>query len=399
MSQPRSVLTSLFTLLVFITVAYTHLENCAVLEFLHLSENMCIKQNDFVNLTFWLNTSGCETSDTLYRLTVKVKTDKYIADDEGRLTVINGTCDVTTGTLLRCVSPAGPVELYSKVNTSHIETEWKWWWKENGSYTHRSKTLHITACALSYVTNLTVNGQESKGTFIADVGQNISVYCAFTKGNPPTTFRLLDRNGGEIDVSKDESHIIHSLAAVSCEEDWPVIRCEGNRSTENKFVSLLVRCPPQFTDMAPKFVYPDVNDHVIFNIKAHSTTLSGCLLTRASTEENLRQKVNCSLHGIPPNLTLNITLHNEVKLILGNWTLNITNDMGSGEIVLTFIASSETTSRLITIIGVLSCAAILTIAVFFAIQRIKKQKGGKRTRLSAGNRDQAREITGFNSMD
>lgn len=39
-------------------------------------------------------------------------------------------------------------------------------------------------------------------------------------------------------------------------------------------------------------------------------------------------------------------------------------------------AYTETTSSLITIIGVLSCAAILTIAVFFAIQRIKKQKEG-----------------------
>ncbi|XP_025102055.1 uncharacterized protein LOC112568790 [Pomacea canaliculata] len=340
MSTPRSVLTSVFTLLVFLTVAYGHLEKCAVLEFLHLTENVCIKQNDFVNLTFWLNTSGCETSDTVYILLVRVKTDTNIADDEGRLAVINGRCDVIIGQLLRCVSPAGPVELYRRVNRAHIQIEWRWWWKENGSFTDRKKILNITACAPSYVTILTVNGQETNGTFITDVGQNISIYCAFDKGNPPTTFRLLDRNGGEIDVARDESHIIHSFAPVSCEEDWPVIRCEGNRAIENKFVSLLVRCPPQFADMAPKFVYPDVNDHVILNIKAHSTTLSGCLLTRASTEENWRQKVNCSLHGVPPNLTLNISLHNEVKLILGNWTLNVTNDIGSGDIVLTFIATS-----------------------------------------------------------
>lgn len=104
--------------------------------------------------------------------------------------------------------------------------------------------VHINVCAdPPILTNLTVDEQEVKGNhYFINEGQKVKIGCYFDSGNPPSLFRLIVLNGIELAVTRDERHIISLLAAVRCEEDWPVVWCEPQGSAENRPVSLLVRC-------------------------------------------------------------------------------------------------------------------------------------------------------------
>ncbi|XP_025099913.1 uncharacterized protein LOC112567435 [Pomacea canaliculata] len=88
------------------------------------------------------------------------------------------------------------------------------------------------------VTSLTVDGGDN---VIIDKGQVVNVSCFFEKGNPPAHFYLLDKNGTKLNSTSSERHLSYSLTA-RCEDDWPVVRCEGNGSQQNKSVTILVKC-------------------------------------------------------------------------------------------------------------------------------------------------------------
>lgn len=87
-----------------------------------------------------------------------------------------------------------------------------------------------------------MEGQEVFGNHLINESHQVSICCSFDKGNPARTFYLSDQHGDKLAASRDEKHVFHSLTGPRCKEEWPVIRCEGQRSTENRSVSLLVRC-------------------------------------------------------------------------------------------------------------------------------------------------------------
>lgn len=69
----------------------------------------------------------------------------------------------------------------------------------------------------------------------------MTVACSFDNGNPPAPFRLLDKIGQILRNISNEGNVGYSFA-VTCEDDWPVIGCEGAGSELNRSVSFLVRC-------------------------------------------------------------------------------------------------------------------------------------------------------------
>lgn len=87
----------------------------------------------------------------------------------------------------------------------------------------------------------TVDGREVGDVYLINEDQKVTVVCSFDKGNPPTSFRLLDRRGKDLESVEDADHFSHSFA-VKCKDDWPNVRCEGVGSEYNKSVSFLVRC-------------------------------------------------------------------------------------------------------------------------------------------------------------
>lgn len=91
----------------------------------------------------------------------------------------------------------------------------------------------------SKVINLTVDGQEVSNVHLINEQQEVNVSCFFVNGNPPVTFRLLDKTSKELATDKGSLHL--SLS-VKCEDDWPIVRCEGEGSELNRSVAFLVRC-------------------------------------------------------------------------------------------------------------------------------------------------------------
>lgn len=94
------------------------------------------------------------------------------------------------------------------------------------------------------VKSLTVDGQEVNDTHLLNESFEVNISCSFEEGNPPAIFHLLDNNGPDPTEfhQKDCKGHRSILRSVRCEDDWPVVRCEGNGSEQNRSVSFLVKC-------------------------------------------------------------------------------------------------------------------------------------------------------------
>lgn len=91
------------------------------------------------------------------------------------------------------------------------------------------------------VTSLTVNSHELGSDYVISEGEKVTVICSFNKGYPPSHFHLVDKLGQELQITRNEETISHSFS-VECEDEWPIIGCEGEGSEVNRSVSFLVRC-------------------------------------------------------------------------------------------------------------------------------------------------------------
>ncbi|XP_025103334.1 uncharacterized protein LOC112569672 [Pomacea canaliculata] len=176
------------------------------------------------------------------------------------------------------------------------------------------------------VTSLNIDGQEVNETHLINEGQQVTISCSFDTGNPPVTFRLVDRTGKELTTDKEN---LSTLLSVKCEDTWPLVRCEGDRSEQNRSVLLLVRCPPLFVSTLPKIVKNEMYETWIFNIKAHTKTINRCFLTTTESGEKPVTEVDCFLSGNPPYFVLTVVLSNNDRLENGYWTLTLRNDVGS----------------------------------------------------------------------
>lgn len=91
------------------------------------------------------------------------------------------------------------------------------------------------------VTSLIVDGNEVNGDLVINEKKEMSISCFADKGNPQVSFHLLDKYGSELKSDINGGHLNYLLTA-RCEDDWPMVRCEGSRSVRNRSVSFLVRC-------------------------------------------------------------------------------------------------------------------------------------------------------------
>ncbi|XP_025103342.1 uncharacterized protein LOC112569676 isoform X2 [Pomacea canaliculata] len=177
------------------------------------------------------------------------------------------------------------------------------------------------------VTSLTVGGEDFTSPYFINEGQKVDIFCSFDKGNPPATFKLLDKHGHELKSGSD-GFLNYSLSA-QCEDDRPTVRCEGSGSKQNRSVTFFVRCPPQFVENSINIVNLQTFQVLTFHVKAHTTTLTACLLTPVTLDNNVTRGVSCILSGHPPDLLLTVHLHKETNISEGNWSLILRNEIGS----------------------------------------------------------------------
>ncbi|XP_025103278.1 uncharacterized protein LOC112569641 isoform X2 [Pomacea canaliculata] len=307
--------------------------NCPLLEFLNFNlDTLSVPESSFVNLTFWLNDSGCKKSDFNYRVEVQTKLDMGSWEYDGRIFQTNH-CTEVTSTSVGCLSAAGPARLYKVLNRSHEEIEWTWTWKDSGDIKTMEKGLKLYVLYPPSVKTLTVDGHEVNGTYLINEGQRVNISCSFEKGRPPAVVRLLVKNRTTLQTVSSQEGNLNKSFVFHCADDWPIVSCEGSGSTFNRSVSFLVRCPPRFVKESVKIVSSSVYEDVELDVKAYTTAVTGCVLTSLSSHKNTQRQINCSLSGSPPDLVLNFRLDNNDSNIK-EWILTLLSERGSASITL-----------------------------------------------------------------
>nr|KAG5702045.1 hypothetical protein BaRGS_015780 [Batillaria attramentaria] len=126
--------------------------------------------------------------------------------------------------------------------------------------------------------------------------------------------------------------------------DAGLIRCEAPGASQNKTATLLVKCPPEFTD--PNLKTLQVNNDtadVTFIVRTHTTMFQYCSVTMAESGGNVpangtsvttslsaEGNFTCSsLTGTPPDLTLTVSMKSIKKQDEGTWRLELANDVGT----------------------------------------------------------------------
>ncbi|XP_025103329.1 uncharacterized protein LOC112569671 isoform X2 [Pomacea canaliculata] len=186
------------------------------------------------------------------------------------------------------------------------------------------------------VTSLTVGGEDFTSPYFINECQKVNIFCSFDKGNPPAIFKLLDKHGQVLKSAGSDGYLNYSFTA-QCEDDSPIVRCEGSGSKQNRSVTFLVRCPPRFVEKPIKIVNLQTFQVLTFRVKAHTTTLTACLLTPEALDNNVTRGVSCILSGQPPDLLLTVHLHKESNISQENWSLILRNEIGSATTTLMII--------------------------------------------------------------
>ncbi|XP_025103337.1 uncharacterized protein LOC112569674 isoform X1 [Pomacea canaliculata] len=200
------------------------------------------------------------------------------------------------------------------------------------------RLIRVDVLYPSNITSMTVDGHEVKDNYVIYEGHKVDISCAFETGNPPVIFQLLNQHNSVLKSSDNQGHLNYSLTA-RCEDEWPIISCQGSGSTRNRSLTFLVACPPQFVDSSVKFVSKQIFQEIKFRVKAHTAALTGCVLTPVALGNNIRRGVSCFLSGNPPDLVLSVYLHKETNISQGNWSLILHNDKGSANTTLCIIDS------------------------------------------------------------
>ncbi|XP_025101662.1 uncharacterized protein LOC112568551 [Pomacea canaliculata] len=338
--------------IMFPVVTFSQTQACVKLTLVPLQENVIsLLENSFLNVTFGIDASSCPFR-TSYAITVNTRTLDGKSEYDGSMTLLDGTCSDTRNTSVRCISPTGPGQLYRKVNRSHVQTQWEWKWKDpqSGRFMNNRKELNLNVLYTPSVISMTINGHEANSRQLINEGQ-INISCLFDKGNPPADCSLLDRNRKQLHHLRSENLLIYSLT-VQCQDEWPVLHCEGKGSDKNRSVSLLVKCRPQFVDKHPKVISDTEYEKWIFNVRAHTTKLESCFLSSLPLEENSNKEIKCTLTGDPPDLLLTVDLNKEDSDKEGEWTLSLLNEKGFSD-PLVFSKISRSTNMILLMLRIL----------------------------------------------
>ncbi|XP_025100903.1 uncharacterized protein LOC112568078 isoform X2 [Pomacea canaliculata] len=304
------------------------LQACPELTFLHFKEDLSVVENHFVHVTFWVNVSTCNEKNTSHRILVHTRTKTGSLEYDGTIIYWRDSCTERPEKSVQCISPTGPAELNRTVNRSHMQIEW-----ELISTHSDSPTFIRTNLTVLYppkVSSFTIDKNEANGNYLINEGKAVDISCSFDKGNPQTVFFLLDKTGKEINTSRSEEQLTHSLT-VRCQDDWPIVGCEGAGSEKNTSVTLLAKCRPQFLDRYPRVVVSGIYENWVFNIKSHTTVVEKCLLWSLPSGNNLSSKVNCNLLGDPPILLLTVAILGNASTKEKIWSLGLYVEGGFSE--------------------------------------------------------------------
>lgn len=106
---------------------------------------LTVSENQTANVAFWMNVSACDQTDELFKIKIHTRTNSGSLEYDGTFTYWKETCTVRPQKCLRCSTPAGPAELYRKVNRSHVQIEWEWDMKDTkfGNFTTIRKELKL----------------------------------------------------------------------------------------------------------------------------------------------------------------------------------------------------------------------------------------------------------------
>ncbi|PVD27378.1 hypothetical protein C0Q70_12536 [Pomacea canaliculata] len=116
---------------VFQAIICSRQEKCAVLEFYPSEENVfLVPENQFVTVTFGMNISVCNNSNTTYKVIVQTLTNNGSLEYDGTIVYLTDTCVSIQPKAVRCITSTGPAELNRRVNRTHVGIRWEWQWKD-----------------------------------------------------------------------------------------------------------------------------------------------------------------------------------------------------------------------------------------------------------------------------
>ncbi|PVD27192.1 hypothetical protein C0Q70_12346, partial [Pomacea canaliculata] len=108
-------------------------EACTELTFHDFKEeDLSVVENQFVNVTFWVNVSTCNEKNTSHKIIVRTRTKTGSLEYDGTITYWKDTCTERQGKSVQCISPTGPAELNRTVNRSHVQIEWELTFAQSG---------------------------------------------------------------------------------------------------------------------------------------------------------------------------------------------------------------------------------------------------------------------------
>ncbi|KAK7488015.1 hypothetical protein BaRGS_00020760, partial [Batillaria attramentaria] len=206
-------------------------------------------------------------------------------------------------------------------------------WTTGGS----DKRCNLIVTGPPIITNFLMNG-ENEPNLEVNQGTEVQLECQGLPGNPPKAGRLVNRHGVEIHSASSLSSSRFDVSTTlngQC-DDAGVYSCEAGDVRQDK--TLLVRCPPIFTDDNPKELpaaaFEDIS--MTFSVRTHTKDIARCRMepiTETQLEDTSRIVIDCTrssdLDGSPPDLTLTVRLPKVTPQMNGNWRLVLFNDFGS----------------------------------------------------------------------
>ncbi|KAK7105945.1 uncharacterized protein [Littorina saxatilis] len=194
-----------------------------------------------------------------------------------------------------------------------------------------------------------------------EVNSSVDILCAYRKGDDPNAEVILRMATGTKLTAKipaadqhgnNKIEARYTLESVGC-EDSGEISCELPKARRNATATLLVKCPPRYTEEVVK-IFPGIEGDPLelrFQLITHTQEISGCHVTKVSqghhedlghrktqTDEapgpagsrECRQFASgYKIIGTLPQGTLEIKLDRLSQDHNGTWRLNISNEAGS----------------------------------------------------------------------
>ncbi|XP_070203120.1 uncharacterized protein [Littorina saxatilis] len=220
-------------------------------------------------------------------------------------------------------------------------------------------TFELKIEILPQVIELSLDNSTSSQT--VEVNSSVDILCAFRKGDYPNAEVILRMATGTkltAEIPAADQHrnnkieARYTMESVGC-EDSGEISCELPKAWRNATATLLVKCPPRYTEEVVK-IFPGIEGDPMelrFQLITHTQAISGCHVTKVSqghhedlghnrthTDEasgaaefqECRQFASgYKINGTLPQGTLDIKLDRLSQDHNGTWRLTISNEAGS----------------------------------------------------------------------